>query len=85
MYADGPHLTYASNDIDDIDHHFNEDLAKVRGNTTTPFAVTPPTITTPEGNTKTPSPTTSLNPTVRTPGGNTTTLSPVPLSTLTGK
>ena len=29
MYADDTHLTYASNDIDDIDHHFNEDLAKV--------------------------------------------------------
>ena len=29
MYADDIHLTYASNDIDDIDHHFNEDLAKV--------------------------------------------------------
>ena len=30
MYADETHLTYASNDIDDIDNHFNEDLAKVR-------------------------------------------------------
>ena len=29
MYADDTHLTYASNDIDDIDHHFNEDLAKI--------------------------------------------------------
>ena len=29
MYADDTHLTYASNDIDGIDHHFNEDLAKV--------------------------------------------------------
>ena len=29
MYADDTHLTYASNDIDYIDHHFNEDLAKV--------------------------------------------------------
>ena len=29
MCADDTHLTYASNDIDDIDHHFNEDLAKV--------------------------------------------------------
>ena len=29
MYADDTHLTYASNDIDDIDHHFNKDLAKV--------------------------------------------------------
>ncbi|CAB4009184.1 Hypothetical predicted protein [Paramuricea clavata] len=27
-YCDDTHLTYASNDIDDIDHHFNEDLAK---------------------------------------------------------
>ncbi|CAB4016927.1 Hypothetical predicted protein, partial [Paramuricea clavata] len=31
MYADDTHLTYASNDIDDIDHHFNEDLAKKDG------------------------------------------------------
>jgi hypothetical protein len=29
MYADDTHLTYASNNIDDIDHHLNEDLAKV--------------------------------------------------------
>jgi hypothetical protein len=29
MCADDTRLTYASNDIDDIYHHFNEDLAKV--------------------------------------------------------
>jgi hypothetical protein len=29
MCAYDTHLTYANNDIDDIDHHFNEDLAKV--------------------------------------------------------
>ena len=29
MCADDTRLTYASNDIDDIDHHFNQDLAKV--------------------------------------------------------
>jgi hypothetical protein len=28
MYADDTDLTYASDDIDDIAHHFNEDLAK---------------------------------------------------------